>query len=73
MQLNIFDNDTKGRPCEYRFIRYIGQKVILTRGAGRDAHKVKGVITAIMPYYTYIRTAEGELIGTPTTVTPMEV
>ena len=73
MQLNIFDNASEGRPCDYRFMRYIGQRVILTIGAGRDARPLEGIITNIMPYYTYIKTAEGELIGTPTNVRPMEV
>lgn len=72
MQLNLFDNDPKGRPCDYRFMRYIGQRVMLTRGAGKTARPLEGTITNIMPYYTYIKTAEGELVGTPTNVTPME-
>lgn len=71
-QLNIFDASSEGRPCDYRFMRYKGQRVYLRLGAGNSARILEGVITQIKPYYTYIETDDGELIGTPTNVRPIE-
>ena len=60
-QYSIFDIkelNQKLKPCEYDFNRYIGQRV------ATGTHT--GVITRIAPYYTYIRTDDGdEVIGTP--------
>lgn len=71
-QLSIFDINDGTRPCEYRFKRYIGQRVIMTIGGGYTARKVRGVITAIGPYYTYVRTPVGELCATPSSIIPEE-
>lgn len=46
-QLTLFDMQT-GRPCDYSFRRYIGQKVRRWR-TGKIAR-----ITEIKPYYTYL-------------------
>lgn len=70
-QLSIFDlPKEKPRPCDYRWQRYIGQKVGLCCG-------VTGKITQIEPYYTIIlaRDTDGvmrEFAGTPTTCWPVE-
>ena len=71
-QLNIFDAVNEGRPCEYRFQRYIGQRVYISLGGGYTQREIKGTITAIKPYYTYVKTAVGELAGTPYNVRPTE-
>ena len=67
-QLSIFDlnNDNNERkPCDYRFKRYIGQKVRFWR------ENEEGTITDIFPYYTYVKTSEGIKVGTPTTIAPL--
>ena len=71
-QLNIFDAVTEGRPCDYRFNRYIGQRVYISLGAGYTQRQLEGTITAIKPYYTYVKTVIGELVGTPYNVYPRE-
>ena len=68
-QLSLFDIQTgkgKRKPCEYDFLRYIGQKVELWR-----LGKV-GVITKIEPYYTYVLADGEEFVGTPTTICPVD-
>lgn len=55
------------RPCDYRFRRYIGQRVVSTAGH-------RGIITEIFPYYTYFRGDDRKTyVGTPTTIRPEEV
>lgn len=54
------------KPCEYSFPRYMGQKVRFFRDGD------VGEIVQIMPYYTYVQTKRGILVGTPTTIAPME-
>ena len=71
-QLTIFDAATEGRPCDYRFRRYEGQKVIITLGGGYTARPLEGTVTRIGPYYTYVKTVIGELVGTPYNVRPIE-
>lgn len=63
-QYSIFDAKPKTRPCDYSFQRYIGQKVIFTN---RSRHRDKiGEVVDIFPYYTYIKTENGEiLVGSP--------
>ena len=59
-QISIFDfrrTNEKLKPCEYRFVRYVGQKVWLNG-------EIK-TIAEIEPYYTI--TADG-LVGTPSTI-----
>ena len=64
-QYSIFDlnKSEKQKPCEYRFKRYIGQKVLFWLIGEVDT------ITKIEPYYTI--TAKG-LVGTPTTICPAQ-
>lgn len=47
-QLTMFDTGRKERPCDYSFIRHVGQKVRRWR-TGEIRH-----ITEIFPYYTYL-------------------
>lgn len=63
VQLNLFGN-TGDRPCQYRFERYIGQKVTVMIGA-YPGKKLKGRITGIDAYYTQVRTKEGDMVATP--------
>ena len=65
-QYSLFDYQSqKHRPCDYRFKRYIGQKVHI-----RD---YIGEITEIESYYTTIYVeGHGEFVGTPTTMYPVE-
>lgn len=73
-QLSIFDIHLAGRdrkPCEYSFQRFIGQRVMW---GYYMTDKKPGNIIEIEPYYTIIRTDNGEiLVGTPQSVKPMEV
>lgn len=61
----------KPRPCDYKFQRYIGQKV---KFVGKySCHKDwTGHIVEIFPYYTYVQTAQGVLVGTPYDLQPLE-
>lgn len=54
-QLTMYDTQT-GRPCDYSFRRYIGQRVRRWR-TGEVAR-----ITEIKPYYTYL---DDGTVGTP--------
>lgn len=65
-QMNIFDMNGSGRPCEYSFHRYIGQKV--------HVMEMIGTITEIGPYYTFVHDEANHriLAGTPTTCWPVE-
>ncbi len=69
-QLSLFDihNGTK-RPCDYRFKRYIGQKVNISISEGDFV----GEVIRIEPYYTIIRVPGYPhlLAGTPTTFGPV--
>lgn len=71
-QMNIFDTGKAIRPCDYSFKRYIGQRVkFKTYG-----HRISqiGRITAIDKYYTFVKLENGKtIIGTPTTIIPVEV
>ena len=63
-QISIFDfrrTNEKLKPCEYGFVRYIGQKVWLNG-------EIK-TIAEIEPYYKI--TADG-LVGTPSTIYPVK-
>ena len=68
-QMSIFDfidRPAKRRPCDYRFHRYLGQKVYLR---GRE-----GVfrVRAIFQYYTHVVDGHGEpWIGTPYDIWPV--
>lgn len=65
-QFSIFDLDDKKRPCDYRFQRYIGQRVELLHG-------IKGAIINIQRYYTEVLGDDGRLYaGTPSTCCPEE-
>ena len=70
-QMSIFDlgaeePERKRKPCEYSFKRYIGQRVQLDNG-------MYGKISTIEEYYTVIESDNGRyLIGTPTTMAPVE-
>lgn len=71
-QLSIFDvhdSEQKLKPCEYRFKRYMGQRVRLSVTSGI----ITGKIIGIEPYYTIIRGDDGiEWVGTPTNTSPLE-
>lgn len=63
-QMSIFDcrhTNEKLKPCDYRFVRYIGQKVWLLG-------EVKN-IAKIEPYYTIMT---DRTVGTPTTIYPVK-
>ena len=65
-QISIFDyrrTDESLKPCEYRFVRYIGQKVYATFD-----NKIH-TIAEIELYYTI--TTDG-MVGTPTTIYPVK-
>ena len=68
-QYSIFDMHTgqeKRKPCEYAFKRYMGQMV----ASGRYV----GTICKIEPYYTHIRTADGEVVaGSPHDLVPLDL
>lgn len=73
-QMSLFDihNETeKRKPFEYGFKRYIGQRVMFNRVMFNDA--LVGEITEIGPYYTTVKTDDGEVLaGTPTTIAPLK-
>lgn len=63
------DDETSCRPCDYRFRRYIGQRVRLIGVACGD--DVKGKVHIIGPYYTIVKTDGGFLMcGTPYNTAP---
>ena len=65
-QISIFDyrrTSEKLKPCEYRFVRYIGQRVWMN--GDNHIH----TIAEIEPYYTIM--SDG-LVGTPTTIYPVK-
>ena len=71
-QMTIFDFIGSGRPCDYKFTRYIGQRVREMIGAypGKIHH---GIIDEIKEYYTIIKTDDHRILaGTPYNVTPEE-
>jgi hypothetical protein len=74
-QISIFDTGKKNRPCEYFFVRYIGQRVRFNKlfePAG-IYNAEEAIITDIFPYYTYCRTKSGKLlVGTPGTIYPAD-
>lgn len=62
-QLSVFDvHNTKLRPCDYRFKRFIGQEFLVN---GKIAKCVR-----IEPYYTIVDDGEREYALTPTTAVP---
>lgn len=63
-QLSLFGN-VGSLPCQYRFERYIGQKVTLKVGAYPWHRLVNGTVVWIDPYYTHVKTKEGLMVGTP--------
>ena len=63
-QFSLFGN-VGSLPCQYKFDRYIGQKVTLMVGAYPDHKLVNGTVVGIEPYYTFIKTKEGLMVGTP--------
>lgn len=68
-QYSIYDIDieTDRRPCRYRFHRYIGQRVRFRDGEIGTITEIPGI------YYTYIIDRRGrELVGTPTTISPVD-
>lgn len=70
-QLSIYDHpeDDNLRPCDYRFRRSIGQRVIL--GTKWDKEQRRGVIVDIDRYYTTVKGDDGKLYaGTPTNTRP---
>lgn len=60
---SIFDTGkgNEGPASIYKFKRYIGQRVMFQSG------KI-GIVWRIEPYYTIVKTREGLLAGTPTTI-----
>ena len=69
-QITIFDYDhEKRRPCDYTFLRYLGQRVRLIGVLGGD--DVKGTVHMMEPYYTIVKTDGGMLMcGTPYNTAP---
>ena len=65
-QYTVWDIVGEKKPCDYRFQRYIGQKVKFWRNG------IVGTVAGIEPYYTKVRTRYGILAGTPTTICPVE-
>lgn len=66
-QYSIWDyltDQNKPKPCEYSFLRYIGQKV----GIGGTI----GIIEEIEDYYTIVDAGDRYMIGTPTNMWPIE-
>lgn len=71
-QYSIWDYQSKKkRPCDYRFERYIGQKVWLSITSG----KFVGEIVEIEAYYTIVKVKGHYSLyaGTPTTIYPIEM
>lgn len=73
-QTNIYDlhwkyEGRRQKPCEYSFMRYIGQKVSFYGDPKNE--NWTGHIIEIFPYYTYVQTVKGVLVGTPTTIKPL--
>ena len=69
-QYSIFDCHSKTeklRPCDYRFRRYIGQKVKFNPYCCSIDDKVH-TVTGIEQYYTIV---DEILVGTPTTIYPV--
>ena len=71
-QLSIFDiwnPQQRRRPCDYRFKRYLGQKVHISISEGDFI----GEVIKIEPYYTEIKVKGYPhiLCGTPTTIWPV--
>lgn len=64
-QTNLFDLVNDGKPCRYRFNRYIGQKVKFWR-TGKT-----GTIVEIEEYYTIVDSKGALLVGTPYDITPI--
>ena len=71
-QLSIYDlPKEKPRPCDYKFQRYIGQSVVFYEISNKQNGAV-GKIIDIQPYYTIVKTKNGELVGTPYSIKPFE-
>lgn len=70
-QLSLFDffdnvQSQKRRPCDYKFKRYVGQRVNIMIGAYRGQAARNGVIKEIIDsYYTLVSVGNKEFIGTP--------
>ena len=74
-QTNIYDlqwqyEGRPTKPCEYSFMRYYGQEVVFTRIAVDEG--LTGRIIEIYPYYTYVKTKQGVLVGVPDTIAPVK-
>lgn len=68
-QYSIFDiQPKKRRPCDYKFKRYIGQKVVLYATSGI----YNGTVKTIKTYYTIINVHGDEMVGTPSTMAPAD-
>lgn len=69
-QISMYDamaENENRKPCEYRFHRFIGQRIRFWREG------IEATISEIKPYYTYCLTDNGEiLVGTPYDISPME-
>lgn len=63
-QMTIFDLIDDGAPCRYRFKRYVGQKVRIMIGA-YPGRIYTGTVVRILDYFTYVRTKNGIMVGTP--------
>lgn len=66
-QYSIWDylTDQKNpKPCEYSFLRYIGQKVSIGGTIG--------IIEEIEDYYTIVDAGDRYMIGTPTNMCPIK-
>ena len=66
-QYSIWDyltDQNNPKPCEYSFLRYIGQKVSIGGTIG--------IIEEIEDYYTIVDAGDRYMIGTPTNMWPIE-
>ena len=62
-QITMFDTGKQERPCDYSFIRYVGQQVKRWRTG-----EIRTII-GMGPYYTYL---DDDTIGTPYDIVPLE-
>ena len=63
-QISLFEN-TGTLPCQYKFERFIGQKVSVMRGAYPFHRIINGIVVGISTYYTDVETEEGLMVATP--------
>lgn len=63
-QISLFSN-TGSLPCQYKFERFIGQKVSVMIGAYPFHKTINGIVVGISTYYTDVETEKGLMVATP--------